>query len=110
MRRIVNLCVLLCVPLLLWNAGARAQQTPSLSVLEFHSSHAALNGIFRWATQQALAYVHSGSDSIGPWYEAALPGRNSFCIHSAWLEMARETTIEIKEPAGHKTMSQAARY
>jgi hypothetical protein len=31
-------------------------------------------------------------------------------IHSAWLEMAGETTIEIKEPAGHKTMSQAARY
>lgn len=28
----------------------------------------------------ALSYVHDGSDPVGLWYEAALPGRESFCI------------------------------
>src|SRR5260370_6232705 len=80
MRIIVKVCGLLCVLPLLWKARARAQQAPPLSALEFHSSNPALNDTFRWARQQALAYVRTGSDSIGPWYEAALPGRNAFCM------------------------------
>ena len=35
---------------------------------------------FAWAKQQALAYVRPASGAIGPWYEAALPGRNAFCM------------------------------
>lgn len=57
-----------------------AQSTSSLSSLEFHSSNAELNSSFAWARQQALAYVRPGLDEIGPWYEAALPGRNAFCM------------------------------
>jgi hypothetical protein len=35
---------------------------------------------FAWAKQQAMVYVHRGNDPVGPWYEAALPGRSAFCM------------------------------
>lgn len=38
---------------------------------------------FAWAKTQALAYVFSASatgDPVGDWYEAALPGREAFCM------------------------------
>ena len=57
-----------------------ARDATTISDLEFHSSSAALNASFTWAKQQALAYVRPGTNSIGPWYEAALPGRNAFCM------------------------------
>ena len=34
---------------------------------------------FQWAKAQALAYVFEG-DPVGDWYEAALPGREAFCM------------------------------
>lgn len=34
---------------------------------------------FEWAKSQAMAYVFSG-DPVGLWYEAALPGREAFCM------------------------------
>lgn len=34
---------------------------------------------FRWAREQALAYAHD-SGPAGPWYEAALSGRNAYCM------------------------------
>jgi hypothetical protein len=37
---------------------------------------------FNWAKQQALAYAFDG-DPVGPWYEAALPGREAFCMRDA---------------------------
>jgi hypothetical protein len=64
----------------LWSLQAWAQKAAPLSSLEFHSSNNSLNESFRWAKQQALGYVRPGPDSIGPWYEAALPGRNAFCL------------------------------
>jgi hypothetical protein len=49
------------------------------SSLELRSSDRRLVIAFDWAKQQALAYVHDG-DPVGPWYEAALPGRQAFCM------------------------------
>jgi hypothetical protein len=59
--------------------------------IEFSSSSGRLSQGFRWAKEQALSYSHEG-DLVGDWYEAALPGRNSFCIrdvahHAAGAEM-----------------------
>src|SRR5690242_20379730 len=61
-------------------ADTRAQRTQSLSNLQFHSSNSTLNESFKWAKQQALGYVSTKTGTIGPWYEAALPGRNAFCM------------------------------
>lgn len=47
--------------------------------LMLRSSDAKLVAGFEWAKRQALAYAFDG-DPVGPWYEAALPGREAFCM------------------------------
>jgi hypothetical protein len=79
-KTIVRLCWIVCLLPLAWTIPGWSQESTPLSSLEFHSSNASLNASFLWAKQQALAYARSGSGSIGPWYEAALPGRNAFCM------------------------------
>jgi hypothetical protein len=49
------------------------------SDLEFASSDTRMVAAFRWAKEEALSYVFVG-DPVGPWYEAALPGRQAFCM------------------------------
>jgi hypothetical protein len=61
--------------------GFAAAQPPVVSSpLAFTSSNASLQQSFDWAKQQALAYARPASGAMGPWYEAALPGRNAFCV------------------------------
>ncbi|WP_164545653.1 alpha-L-rhamnosidase-related protein [Paenibacillus albus] len=52
-------------------------KTTSLFTLQ--SSDKRLEEAVSWAKEQALAYA-SDSDPVGPWYEAALPGREAFCM------------------------------
>ncbi|MBQ8332576.1 MAG: hypothetical protein IJX93_02240 [Clostridia bacterium] len=56
----------------------------NIGSIQFRCPDEALNAGFDWAKQQALYYVHPKSgerqDLVGPWYEAALPGRDAFCI------------------------------
>jgi hypothetical protein len=78
--RVIGLCGAAFILAGMSSAIGSAQIASSLSSLEFHSSNAGLNSSFAWAKQQALAYTRSGEGSIGPWYEAALPGRNAFCM------------------------------
>lgn len=66
--------------------------------ITFSCNNSLLNDGFLWAKEQALCYVHD-SDPVGPWYEAALPGREAFCMrdvsHQAtgahFLGLARHT-------------------
>ncbi len=44
------------------------------------SSDAALVAAFDWARTTALRHVGADTDPVGPWYEAALPGREAFCM------------------------------
>ena len=67
---------------------ASAQGAPVPSTLAFESSDPALVQAFRWAKAQALAYAHPESEPIGAWYEAALPGRDSFCMR----DVSHQTT------------------
>jgi len=53
------------------------------SHLEFASSDKRLEDLFHWAQTTALRYVGKDDDPVGPWYEAALPGREAFCIRDA---------------------------
>lgn len=48
--------------------------------ISFTSDDPVLVKGFDWAKQQAMAYVNRGHDPVGPWYEAALPGRSAFCM------------------------------
>jgi hypothetical protein len=46
----------------------------------FHSSDTAIQNAFNWAKDMALHYRGDANDPVGPWYEAALPSRDAFCI------------------------------
>lgn len=47
--------------------------------VSIRSSNEELVKCFNWAKKQALEYVFY-SEEVGPWYEAALPGRRAFCM------------------------------
>jgi hypothetical protein len=66
--------------LLLACSGLAAAQQPESSPLGFTSTNRSLQQSFEWAKKQALAYARPGTSTMGPWYEAALPGRNAFCM------------------------------
>ena len=62
---------------------AAGQNAPSVPVRDepvrlLTSDKRLLSG-FEWARNQALAFAFEG-DPVGPWYEAALPGREAFCM------------------------------
>jgi len=50
-----------------------------VSRLELASPDRRLVQGFEWAKKQASDYAFTG-DPVGPWYEAALPGRQAFCM------------------------------
>ncbi|GGA48515.1 MGH1-like glycoside hydrolase domain-containing protein [Paenibacillus physcomitrellae] len=64
-------------------------------VIAFQSSDAELNEGFVWAKNQALAYAHFGEDAVGPWYEAALPGRGAFCIRDVMHHSAGAAALGL---------------
>ena len=77
----MRLRYVLAVVFLVASQFMAAQEPPSFSSpLNFTSSIPRLTQSFVWAKRQALAYGRAGSKTMGPWYEAALPGRNAFCM------------------------------
>ncbi len=48
--------------------------------ISFSSDDQVLVNGFEWAKKQAMAYVFRNNDPVGPWYEAALPKREAFCM------------------------------
>jgi len=61
-------------------AGAASPGKPeATSELTLDCSEPRLVDAFNWAKKQALAFAFDG-DPVGPWYEAALPGREAFCM------------------------------
>lgn len=57
------------------------------SPLTLSTSDKALLECFTWARSQAMTYARQG-DPVGPWYEAALPGRKAFCMR----DVSHQTT------------------
>ena len=55
------------------------QDQPIEASVRFHSSDPELQAAWDWAKEKAISYVRQG-DPVGPWYEAALPGRDAFCM------------------------------
>lgn len=62
---------------------AKEEQNNNNGELEFFSSDKQLNSSFNWAKNKALSYVGDSNDAVGPWYEAALPEREAFCMRDA---------------------------
>src|ERR1700734_72150 len=89
------------------------ERRPSQGSVEFESSDSRLVDGFRWAKAQAFAYVRD-SPVIGPWYEAALPGRNAFCMRDVshmstgaqFLGLGPNTRNMLQQFAQHISASQ----
>jgi hypothetical protein len=62
-----------------FSTNAQTSTVGKSSELDLESSDAHLVAAFHWAKKQALSYVFD-NDPVGPWYEAALPGRHAFCM------------------------------
>lgn len=71
--------VVLGVALLLSAPSTSAQGSAFVSPLTLSSDDPRLVAAFSWAKAQATAYAFEG-DAVGPWFEAALPGREAFCV------------------------------
>lgn len=65
-------------------------------MLTFTSSDPILQAGFVWAKAQALGYAHHGEDPVGLWYEAALPGRDAFCIRDAAHQRAGAAVLGLQ--------------
>jgi hypothetical protein len=48
--------------------------------ISLSSSDTFLVNVFNWARKTSDSFVGSDNDPVGPWYEAALPNREAFCI------------------------------
>jgi hypothetical protein len=60
-------------------SDVRATTAVAPSRLEFDAADATLVKAFDWAKRQSMAFVYE-DDPVGPWYEAAEPGREAFCM------------------------------
>lgn len=78
-RRQVNKALCLFPFLMSVPSLSHASTHDPQSKLDFDCPDAQMVDSFRWARQQAMSYVFDG-DPVGPWYEAALPGRHAFCM------------------------------
>ncbi|MCL7971592.1 MAG: hypothetical protein M8866_05770 [marine benthic group bacterium] len=108
------LLLLLLLPAACAETGGReepGESTAAVGSVRLSSDHAALQAGFEWARETALGYVRSG-DPVGPWFEAALPGRDAFCmrdvshqaegalalgLHRELLNMTRKFAVSISD-------------
>ena len=70
----------------------------------FHSSLEDLTTGFEWAKKQALEYVHMGEDPVGMWYEAALPGREAFCMRDLSHQIYGAAVLGLEEHSKNMLM------
>ena len=65
-------------------------------MITFTSADQVLQDGFAWAKQRALSYAHQVGDPVGLWYEAALPGRDAFCIRDAAHQRAGAALLGLQ--------------
>ncbi len=62
----------------------------------FTSSDQELQAAWDWASAKAYSYVREG-DAVGPWYEAALPGREAFCMRDVSHQSSGAAVLGLEE-------------
>ncbi|MCC6929402.1 MAG: hypothetical protein IT359_10470 [Gemmatimonadaceae bacterium] len=61
-------------------SDAARDASPQRTGTTLTTSDTALATIWEWARDKSNGYVGDDADPVGPWYEAALPGREAFCV------------------------------
>ena len=64
--------------------------------IAFQSSDSSLNDAFLWACDRALSFAHE-DDPVGPWYEAALPNREAFCMRDVAHQSSGAAALGLNE-------------
>ena len=67
-----------------------------IAKVSFTSSDPELKRAWEWAKKTALSYVREG-DAVGPWYEAALPGRDAFCMRDVSHQSTGAAVLGLDE-------------
>lgn len=70
----------ICTIILLSGFSSGFAWDKTQSRIKLSSSDKRLEYSFSWAKNRALSYARDNNDPVGKWYEAALPGRNAFCM------------------------------
>ncbi|MCL2105753.1 MAG: hypothetical protein FWH26_01610 [Oscillospiraceae bacterium] len=65
--------------------------------VSFRCSDPVLQEGFAWAKGQAMAYVRRTGDPVGPWYEAALPERDAFCVRDTAHQRAGAAILGLAD-------------
>lgn len=78
------------------------------SPVRFTTTDTTLQRTFDWACDMALSYVHDGSGPVGLWYEAALPGRDAFCMRG--LASGSRPRLRFADARNEKKSADAFRY
>ncbi|MFT6807315.1 MAG: hypothetical protein ACJA01_000535 [Saprospiraceae bacterium] len=71
---VLTICINSC------NTIPKRSSGKSAGELQFDAANKELVEAFKWAKNKALSYAHDNADPVGPWYEAALPNREAFCM------------------------------
>ena len=87
--------------------------TPSLDIsrnnmteLLLTSPDSSLVEIFNWAMDRSHRWVGDDNDPVGPWYEAALPNRDAFCMR----DVAHQSIGEEINGHGKQNLNMMARF
>jgi hypothetical protein len=74
---VILFAVILSIPL---RSIAQPGSSKQVTAPTFSSSDTMIQQAFQWASAMALSYRGDPADKVGPWYEAALPARDAFCM------------------------------
>ncbi len=66
-----------------WGQSSNKTNETETKRISFSSSDKKMVETFEHSQKMALSYAHDDSAPVGAWYEAALPGRNAFCMRDA---------------------------
>lgn len=83
--------------LILTIAASCGLSAAAQSPVRFTTTDTTLQRTFDWARDMALSYVHDGSDPVGLWYEAALPGRDAFCMRDVSHQVVGAALLGLDE-------------
>jgi hypothetical protein len=74
----------------------RASHVREPGAITLSTDHADLAAGFRWAREISLGYVRT-QDPVGLWYEAALPGRDAFCMRDVSHQVEGSLALGLYE-------------
>ena len=97
MSTIISLACRIFMPAAILGTFSFSTATAQDNGLQFSSSDKKVEQAFVWAKSMALHYKGHPKDSVGPWYESALPPRDAFCMRDVSHQSIGAEILGLKE-------------